>query len=264
MKIETLKDRISKAEETITKKQTTIEKKVALIAKKQDKMTKVEPDEARWLKFDIEYLQDDIVRLQKEVAEKQKSLEGYKEQLEKEIEKENSRNIKVILDFLEMWKGLVKNFYEESLPKWIEAREAYYKADSNYCDEFNRGDWRRTDDKTKLEELKKVRKIAKARFDEWKFLNPYIVGHTEVSLDWEKIQKDLDYEATCKYDFIIERTNRIVGQITDASYLSISEKGDLNGIIYGTKGKAFVETIGAGGYNIQCFHFRTLIHEWKN
>jgi DNA repair exonuclease SbcCD ATPase subunit len=263
MKIETLKDRISKAEETITKKQNTIEKKVALITKKQNKMTKVDSHEADWLKFDIKNLQEDITRLQNEVAEKQKSLEGYKEQLEKEIEKANSRNVKVIINFLEMWKGLVKNFYEESLPKWIEAREAYYTADSNYCDEFNRGDWRRTGDKTKLEELKKVRKIANARFNEWKFLNPYIVGYSEVSLDWDKIQKDLDYEANMKYDFIIERTNRIVGQITDASYLSISEKGDLNGIIYGTKGKAFVETIGAGGYNIQCFHFRTLIHEVK-
>ena len=263
MKIETLQERISKAEETITKKQTTIEKKVALIAKKQDKMTKVDSNEAKWLGFDIKNLQEDITRLQKEIAEKQKSLEGYKEQLEKEIEKANSRNVKVIINFLEMWKGLVKNFYEESLPKWIEAREAYFKADSDYCNEHNYGNWRRTGDKTKLEELTKVRKIAKAKFSEWKFLDSYIVGHTEVSLDWEKIQKDLDYEANCKYDFIIERTNRIVGQITDASYLSISEKGDLNGIIYGAKGKAHVETIGAGGYNIQCFHFRTLIHEVK-
>ena len=263
MKIETLNDRISKAEETITKKQNTIEKKVALIAKKQDKMTKVDSNEAKWLEFDIKNLQEDIIRLQKEVAEKQKSLEGYKEQLEKEIEKANSRDVKVIIDFLEMWKGLVKNFYEESFPKWIEAREAYFKADHDYCQEANHGDWRRTNDRTKLEELKKVRKTANERFNGWKFLNPYIVGHREVSLDWEKIQKDLDHEANVKYDFIIERTNKIVGQITDASHLSISEKGDLNGIIYGTKGNAYVETIGAGGYNIQCFHFRTLIHEAK-
>lgn len=263
MKIETLKDRISKAEETITKKQNTIEKKVALITKKQNKMTKVDSHEADWLEFDIKNLQEDITRLQKEIAEKQKSLEDYKEQLDKEIEKANSRNVKVIINFLEMWKGLVKNFYEESLPKWIEAREAWFKADHDYCQEHNYGGWRKTGDRTKLDELEKASEIAKAKFNEWKFLNPYIVGHREVSLDWDKIQKDLDHEADMKYDFIIERTNRIVGQITDASFLSISEKGDLNGIILGTKGKAFVETIGAGGYNIQCFHFRTLIHEVK-
>ena len=243
--------RIEGKQKEITK----LEKKLARIRKVESQNWE-EPNPYYYSEYDLKYCLRDL-------EEAQNGLEKYQEELKVILEKESSRNVKVILDFLEMWKGMVKNFYEASLPKWIEAREAYYKADSNYCDEFNRGDWRRTDDKTKLEELKKVRKIAKARFDGWKFLNPYIVGYTEVSFDWEKIQKDLDYEANCKYDFIIERTNRIVGQITDASYLSISEKGDLNGIIYGTKGKAYVETIGAGGYNIQCFHFRTLINPMK-
>ena len=78
-----------------------------------------------------------------------------------------------------------------------------------------------------------------------------------------KLEKDMTQEWNRKYDFIIERTNEIVGQITDASNLNVGAKGDLNGYIIGTKGTAKVQTIGAGGYNIQCFHFRTLINEMK-
>ena len=54
-----------------------------------------------------------------------------------------------------------------------------------------------------------------------------------------------------------------VGTITDTAALYIGPEGDINGIIVGTEGKAKIQTIGAGGYNIQCFHFRTLIHEIK-
>lgn len=67
-------------------------------------------------------------------------------------------------------------------------------------------------------------------------------------------------EADRKYDFIIERTNAIAGKITDATALKVGSKGDLNGYIIGERGRAKVQTIGAGGYNIQCFHFRTLIN----
>ena len=75
----------------------------------------------------------------------------------------------------------------------------------------------------------------------------------DYKIDLEKLQRDLDHEADCKYDFIIERTNEIVGKITDAGGLSIGRKGDLNGLIIGTNGTAKVQTIGAGGYNIQCY-----------
>ena len=37
--------------------------------------------------------------------------------------------------------------------------------------------------------------------------------------------------------------------------------GEINGIAEGEKGRAKVETIGAGGYNIQCYHFRVLVNK---
>ena len=78
----------------------------------------------------------------------------------------------------------------------------------------------------------------------------------------QKLLKDLEAEYNRKYDFIIERTNAIVGQITDATNLTITN-GELNGVIIGTRGVARVTTIGAGGYNIQKFHFRTLVNAVK-
>ena len=91
----------------------------------------------------------------------------------------------------------------------------------------------------------------------WAWLEQYMNGD---ELRADDLKKDLDRSAKAKYDDIIERTNDIVGEITDASGLSVGAKGELNGYITGTRGRAKVQTIGAGGYNIQCFHFRTLIH----
>ena len=48
--------------------------------------------------------------------------------------------------------------------------------------------------------------------------------------------------------------------ITDCSYIRWGGKC-LDGYIVGKNGKASVETIGAGGYNIQRWHLRTLVHK---
>ena len=75
------------------------------------------------------------------------------------------------------------------------------------------------------------------------------------------LERTMEEEKRAKLLDLIGRIMSTVGTITDATALRIGPEGDINGYIEGTEGKAKIQTIGAGGYNIQCFHFRTLIHE---
>ena len=56
-------------------------------------------------------------------------------------------------------------------------------------------------------------------------------------------------------------TENYVGKIVDMVNISFGANGSLNGIVIGETGKkAKVETIIAGGYNVQCLHCRVLVH----
>ena len=226
------------------------------------------------------YHESDLKYTLRDIAEAQKALEKYKAQLAAEQEKAASRNVPVIVEFLNNWRDRVLEFHLEKFKEYYDekqhvsdlyskvedsfyfdassparkaydaAREIFHKKCYGYyerVDFINR--WGKPDHTDK-----------KVKDGEYEWLKPYI---NERTLDdcFAKFKKDVDKEWTRKYDFIIERTNAIVGQITDASNLKIGAKHDLNGYIIGTKGTAKVQTIDAGGYNIQCYHFRTLINK---
>lgn len=82
-------------------------------------------------------------------------------------------------------------------------------------------------------------------------------------IDTEKLNKILDKEVQAKYDDLCNRITAVVGNIEDVSKLYIAPTGQLNGIVIGSLGSAKVETIGAGGWNIQCWHYRTLVNKLK-
>ena len=68
-----------------------------------------------------------------------------------------------------------------------------------------------------------------------------------------------------KRDMILDLVTRLrehVGTITDASGLHMGYAG-VEGLIIGDKGKARLQSVEAGGYNIQCWHVRVLIHPVK-
>lgn len=65
---------------------------------------------------------------------------------------------------------------------------------------------------------------------------------------------------------IINLFNRVIektGKITDSQGLVVTQGNNgyavINGFVKGEKGTAVVESIGAGGYNIQKYHIRTLV-----
>ena len=243
------------------------EKELDKLTKKLERIRKVEAQ--NWKDPNPYYYSEyDLKCTLKDIEAAQKSLEDYKSQLTAETEKAASRNVQVIIDFLNGWKERTFDFYEMSAEKYEEAYRAYLQRNTEHCNWWNNGGARKD---TNAKQIEAEYKEYCQRFREaWNWITPYVERKRNyntntwgIVLKSDKLQKDLEQEANRKYDFIIERTNAIVGTITDASCLRVGNKGDLNGYIKGTRGTAKLETIGAGGYNIQCFHFRTLINEMK-
>lgn len=262
-----------------------VDSKKAEIEKLQRKLERIRKAEASgWEDNPYSYDAYDLKWTIKDLEVAKAALEGYEFKLAEEIEKADSRNVAVILQFLETWKRKCREYYEEGIRRYFVDREELRKLTIQYADaSFGTEEYKQAREALVAAEDELRRKTngyyervsyenkfgrtcytsRKVREGEYERYKPYVQCiNPETAL--ERLEKDIAEESNRKYDFIINRTNRIVGQITDASNLSISDNGELNGIVIGTIGKAHVKTVGAGGYNIQCFHFRTYIKECKD
>lgn len=263
-------------------------KRIVSLKKRLERIQRAK--ELDWKVNPYYYDESDLRSTQRDLEEAEASLEKYKNQLTKEIQKSASRNVKVIIEFLDNWKKELFEIYDEAFKELfrISSEAAKYGAmfydytlpieerekAMETCQELHRQYYELRNGRFESREVKDFRtgKMHKVRTKvlpgKYEFVNDVIQSNYEESVIY--LRKQLDKEANAKYDAIIERTNKIVGQIIDASNLYIAPTGELNGYIIGTDGKAKVQTIGAGGYNQdiivnvkhgQIFHFRTLISE---
>lgn len=217
------------------------------INKKQEQILKLEKKVQR-LTLNDPY--NDLRRAQIDLEESKVTLQKYLNALSVEEQKANTKKIDIIWQYLLNYKNKVREWLEEN-KQW---KHKYYELSSKYCNMWNSRKYTR-------EELEKVNKEEKEARNN---IHPYTDKFYSTHRGWneEELEKQLLRDITNQYFELIDRVTKFTGEITDASNLHI-RVGELNGIISGTKGKAKIETIGAGGYNIQCFHYRTLVKEVK-
>ena len=255
-------------------------KEIAKLEKKLERIRKVEASGWDDDKNPYYYSESDLKWTIRDLEEAKEALAKWEADLATAMEKAASRNVQAIIQFLGMWKERCFKFYHDGLTEYYKEKEEVWRL-GRECEELSWGSPEYNEAKEKhdaaykafyqkrtgyFEEWEKerggrmYRGRTKVREGEYEYLDPYSRERTQEEAE-ARLTKDLNEEANRKYDFIIERTNAIVGKITDASMLEVGAKQELNGYIKGEKGTAKVQTIGAGGYNIQCFHFRTLINK---
>ena len=234
MKIETLSERIANAENKIGKKQRTILKKQVLITKKQHLLdTKFlansDSPKVRTLKWDIEHYTDDISRLEREIAETALTLDNYRKQLTGLMER-----VSVLITDM---PDVLRKLQEELVMRW---------------------------DKWDIERRDKI--IADYRELDYKECSRKYT-HADVVLKSKTDEQIHDDNVQASEDLIIDliyRVRKITGEITDWSDIRASAGTGgftiLNGTVIGKEGIACVESITAGGYNIQKLHIRLLVH----
>ena len=265
-----------------------VAKRKAVLKKHREQLAKLIQKGAD--KFDISIKKDDIESAKRKLEEAEKILNNWKEKLDERITADDyleANAPEILKDFLENWKQHAIGYYREKRIRFIE-----YRKDLKAKERAARLEALQT-----LPSLEKYRELYKGRE-----LTDYDLANlwprrdvdaflSERGLEYHQIQKKLreagdqitlklleihnedereawlektmEEEKRAKLLDLIGRIMSTVGTITDAAALYIGPEGDINGIIVGTEGKAKIQTIGAGGYNIQCFHFRTLIHEIK-
>lgn len=79
--------------------------------------------------------------------------------------------------------------------------------------------------------------------------------------------KNIESEAQIIFDNMkakfVDQISRYVTKIITCDNVEIGQDGSLNGYITADNGKWYIKTIVAGGYNIQCLHYRVIMRPYK-
>jgi vacuolar-type H+-ATPase subunit I/STV1 len=264
---------IEKSKSTLDKVNTDIAKRTAMNAKTLDKINKIRPDmiaNGYWdperdhhigdfYSYDektreILWKLDDLCYNLRESEKKLKELEEKRVRAEAQYQKDLLKQ-KEIDEIPEIFKELRKEVADEIFghltakrtriqEAWVADREFYakWKEDHPYYTPYP---------KDHVTEMDKVRKIYG-----YSFVDKYRTATDE------EIRKDAEQYADGYIMNLINRVTKYIGEITDFSNLYLTGPA-INGIVIGERGKVRVETILAGGYNIQCLHNRVLVKPIK-
>ena len=197
---------------------------------------------------------DELYRAYSDLKEANNTLNKYQAKIDEIDNFEKEDKIEALVIFLNNWRKSAYEWYLENAKKYIELCNNYENELENYLNiyikENGEINWR-----TKYNLESNFRKDYYQGINQ--FTKQLVYGN---KIDYEMLNKELDNEVKAKYKDLVYRISSVIGIIQNASNLYIGrQNGEINGYVEGTKGNCWVETISAGGYNIQCFHYRVLV-----
>ena len=199
---------------------------------------------------------ESIKNARRDIEDKEATLSTYRERLAKAEEKENALNnlpacmIEFMNSTIELW---------DSWDKW--RRESVKEAHKEYyalCDEERKARREHGKDSEEAKELSREARELIESYTSFEWNNLYYLKDDEIHERNVKAGKDLILD-------LYNRVAEIVGKFENAENLKVTRGNKdlavINGTVEGNGRIAKVQSIGAGGYNIQRFHIRTLVHE---
>ena len=298
MKVDDIKLRISAAEAKLYKTEQTIARLEKQRTNKENELLKLginpqivdrndvrSDDRVYWLYCDYEGKQEQIDNNKAKSEEIKQRIEQLNQQLNTEIAHDEflKDNIPAIIrEFFDTWKD---NIYEYALRRYEDyqqlkielaakqtaaMREAIrtlpeYERYSDRAEEMSDYELVNARPSKPMRDYLKEQGLDNQSIASKKnaAAGPLVKGMLNYSSAEQRnewLNKTLEEEKRSRLLALAHRVGKIVGKITDGRHLGI-ENGEICGIIIGENGAASIRTIGAGGYNIQCYHFRTLVHE---
>lgn len=233
-----------------------ITSKINSTEKKIDEYNRIIENDKKWIEeaetCNKEWMKESIPMYKRSIKDNEKKLNKYIAQLAeyKGMLEGRVKEYPVIREYVKTWKETcIRHITDpKTIESCLEARTEMKKEIETVEQEY------KAKGLPSYQSYNKRCNIEKKFNRDWGFVYNYINRN---GIDTERLEKDYEYEATRKYNKFIEDCEFYVGEILDASNLSVGNKGDLNGFVIGSKGKAEVETISAWG-EVQRFHYRTL------
>lgn len=207
---------------------------------------------------------DEAYTAYRDLAEQKATLEKYKVQLDKIDNFTSMEKIPSIWNFLQEWRKNAYEFFVENVKLYTELRKNEEQKYKEY------------------QESEEYKNLVASYGDKWsiswktryyyKWKEKYYDQIASLTKDiymyngkWDeaKLNKTLDKDVQFKYEDFVRRITEKAGIIQDAAGLKIAGNGTINGYVIGDKHTVKVETILAGGYNIQRLHYRVLVNITK-
>lgn len=235
MKSTELKEKMDKAIEKVHKIEGTIErhkqqaaKKLAVLKKNgwSENPMKNENYTAYWRACEYHDKLEDIKNSQKNLIKAQETVKNWEAKYKKQLKLENSYQFEIPEAFKVLKSQLVENWTKFDLEEQAQYRKEY-------------------------------KELGYEKFSELYSYNRWEYLRSNKEADFRK-ENDKTAEI-----WILDLYNRIkkeTGEVTSWDNITVSPKG-LNGYVKGKLGAVNVETIMAGGYNIQRLHYRVILHK---